>query len=89
MPTHLRKSSAPEEMPRLNRPPDSSSNVPAAMAISDTCMVYGVTMHVPKPMRRVAWAAAARMTHTLRRKRSLLTQNWSKPASSAARARRG
>jgi hypothetical protein len=59
------------------------------MAISAGCSVNGLTMHVPSWMREVAWATLARMTHTLRRNRSSLTQNWSNPAASAARASTG
>src|SRR5215216_3832528 len=43
-------------------------------------------MQLPISIRLVAPATAARITGALRRNKSLLTQNWSKPASSAARA---
>src|SRR5687768_8461868 len=41
-------------------------------------------MQLPISIRLVAPATAARITGALRRNRSLLTQNWSKPAASAA-----
>src|SRR5258706_3165717 len=41
-------------------------------------------MQLPISIRLVAPATAARITGALRRNRSLLTQNWSKPTSSAA-----
>src|SRR5437867_2549721 len=44
-------------------------------------------MPLPISRREVTWATAARRTGPLRQKRSLLTQSWSKPACSAARAR--
>src|SRR5215212_472420 len=40
-------------------------------------------MQLPISIRLVAPATAARITGALRRNRSLLTQNWSKPAASA------
>jgi len=88
IPTQARNSPAPDDSPRLNRPPDVSSSVAASIAISAGWIVYGLRMHVPISIRRVARATAVRMTGALRRNRSLLTQNWSKPASSANCANR-
>src|SRR5687768_7259098 len=44
-------------------------------------------MHEPISIVDVALPMADRITGALRKKRSLLTQNWSKPAASAACAR--
>ena len=84
----MRKRSAPAPRPSRKRPPVRSASEVAIIAISATFMDTGLKTPTPSSMWLVVFAAAPTRTAAECQNKSLETQTWSKPDSSASAARR-